>query len=77
MLDLVDAASLLTRLEMEGVEVGKERWNQLVPLVEDHIDSHTLAFNDAHISMIVINAEDEQMKERHSESIRNFIRQAF
>jgi hypothetical protein len=32
MLDLVDAASLLTRLEMEGVKVGKERWEGLVPV---------------------------------------------
>lgn len=32
MLDLVDSASLLSRLKMEKIEVGKERWLHLVPV---------------------------------------------
>ncbi|VDM42063.1 unnamed protein product [Toxocara canis] len=37
MLDLVDAASILFRLHIEGVDVG-ERWNALLPVAEAHID---------------------------------------
>lgn len=34
MLDMVDAASLLLRLEMEGVNLGHERWKALKCVVE-------------------------------------------
>lgn len=37
MLDLVDAASILFRLQVEGVDVG-DRWNALLPIAESHID---------------------------------------
>ncbi|GMT12942.1 hypothetical protein PFISCL1PPCAC_4239, partial [Pristionchus fissidentatus] len=45
-LDIVDAASLLWRLELEGVDVGK-RWSDL-PDLSPHIHDHFLSFNDAH-----------------------------
>ncbi|VDK19642.1 unnamed protein product [Anisakis simplex] len=38
MLDTVDAASLLFRLQMEGVQVEKRRWTALLPIIEAHID---------------------------------------
>ncbi|VDK59808.1 unnamed protein product [Anisakis simplex] len=40
MLDTVDAASLLFRLQMEGVQVEKRRWTALLPIVEAHIDGY-------------------------------------
>lgn len=39
--DIADAASLLFRLDLEGVGVGN-RWRKLVPLVSSHIDDHVL-----------------------------------
>ncbi|CAD5215175.1 unnamed protein product [Bursaphelenchus xylophilus] len=62
MLDVVDAASMLQRLQMEGVDVGKERWEGLVDVLEPHIDNHTLAFNDAHMAMVYSNCNDSKSK---------------
>lgn len=72
MLDVVDAASLLLRLEFEGFEVGEHRWQSLVPLVEPHIDDHVLSFNDAHVSMVLTHA-DEQLSSKHMDSISRFV----
>lgn len=73
MLDLVDAASLLQRLEIEGVHVGRERWAALVPLAVAHMDSHVLAFNDAHLAMIFANAEDFDREFAHARSLQQFV----
>jgi tetratricopeptide (TPR) repeat protein len=73
MLDIVDAASLLARLEMEGCNVGK-RWEDLSPLAENHIGDHVLAFNDSHLSMIVSRLEDEKLLKEHQKSLRNFVK---
>lgn len=48
-LDLVDAAALLWRLELLGLDVGG-RWQQLAPLWGRHALDHVLAFNDIHIA---------------------------
>ncbi|KHJ90709.1 hypothetical protein OESDEN_09442 [Oesophagostomum dentatum] len=48
MLDMVDAVSLLWRLELEGVNVG-DRWHNL-PNLKEHVDDHVLFFNDIHMS---------------------------
>ena len=50
-LDLVDAASLLWRLSLLGVDVG-ERAAALVPLVEDRLCDALSSFNDLHGLMI-------------------------
>jgi tetratricopeptide (TPR) repeat protein len=47
-LDLVDAASLLWRLKLVGIDIG-ERWRELAPHWYGHIDDHVLVFNDIHI----------------------------
>uniref|UniRef100_F1L733 Tetratricopeptide repeat protein 38 n=1 Tax=Ascaris suum TaxID=6253 RepID=F1L733_ASCSU len=72
MLDLVDAASILFRLQMEGVDVG-DRWNALLPIAESHIDDHILAFNDAHFRLITEGCGIDTIREQHRKSIRGFI----
>ena len=47
-LDRIDAASLLWRLELEGVDVG-ERWAPVARQWMAHVDDHVLAFNDLHL----------------------------
>lgn len=49
-LDIVNATSLLWRLEETGVDVGN-RWIELADKAEAHIHDHKLAFADAHYMM--------------------------
>lgn len=49
-LDLVDAASLLWRLELLGHDVG-DRWQELAAAWDRHADGATYAFNDWHAAM--------------------------
>ncbi|KAJ8002903.1 hypothetical protein DPEC_G00163790 [Dallia pectoralis] len=58
MLDIVDACSLLYRLEMEGVCV-KDRWRELRQITEPHTDDHVLLFNDLHFLMSALGAQGE------------------
>lgn len=74
MLDIVDAASLLTRVKVIGGKPSIKRWRSLLPLVESHIDDHMLAFNDAHIAMILANCDDDISKsKKHLESLSHYI----
>lgn len=52
--DLIDAASLLWRLELLGVDVGKERWQELRECFGNRIEDQVLAINDAHMMMVII-----------------------
>jgi tetratricopeptide (TPR) repeat protein len=49
-LDRVDSASLLWRLELEGVDVG-DRWAPVRRAWRPHLHDHTLAFNDLHLAL--------------------------
>lgn len=49
-LDIVNAASLLWRLEECGIDVGN-RWAELADKAESHAGDHKLAFADAHYVM--------------------------
>ncbi|KAI3415527.1 hypothetical protein GPALN_005133 [Globodera pallida] len=75
-LNMTDAASLLTRLELEGVRVGHERWEALVRNAERHIDDQLLAFNDAHIALVLNRSEqNEKHKElamTHMQNMQHF-----
>uniref|UniRef100_A0AC35U6I9 Tetratricopeptide repeat protein 38 n=1 Tax=Rhabditophanes sp. KR3021 TaxID=114890 RepID=A0AC35U6I9_9BILA len=63
-LDLTDAASLLYRLELKGVNVGKQRWEELLPVAYFHINNHSYAFNDPHIAFVLTKCgETDKMKE--------------
>jgi hypothetical protein len=49
-LDRVDAAALLWRLELAGVDVGA-RWAPVARQWMAHVDDHVLAFNDLHLAL--------------------------
>ena len=49
-LDMVDAASLLWRLELLGVDIG-ERWSELADKAAKRTSEHVLPFSDAHYMM--------------------------
>jgi tetratricopeptide (TPR) repeat protein len=67
-LDLVDAAALLWRLELLGVDVGP-RWAALVPLWEAYAEDHVLAFNDVHIALTFAGADEMAKLDRLEESV--------
>ncbi|VDM99683.1 unnamed protein product, partial [Thelazia callipaeda] len=73
MLDIVDAASMLFRLEMEGISTG-ERWKSLLPIVKPHLYDHILAFNDTHIRMVIEGCNDNEARSSHIDSLNSFIR---
>ncbi|XP_067666237.1 tetratricopeptide repeat protein 38-like isoform X2 [Haliotis asinina] len=72
LLDLVDACSLLFRLEMEGVDVG-ERWNDIYDVCRPHVDDHILAFNDVHILMACLASKQPDAAKQMMESIKQFV----
>jgi tetratricopeptide (TPR) repeat protein len=53
--DFANAASLLVRLEIDGVVVG-HRWDELADLAERRIDDRTLVFADLHYLMALLGA---------------------
>lgn len=62
-LDLVDAAALLWRLQLLGVNLGA-RWRELSPAWSRHAEDHVLAFNDVHIAMtLAASGRDEAATE--------------
>uniref|UniRef100_A0A8C9SW89 Tetratricopeptide repeat protein 38 n=1 Tax=Scleropages formosus TaxID=113540 RepID=A0A8C9SW89_SCLFO len=69
MLDIVDACSLLYRLELEGVSV-KERWRELLPITQPHTEDHVLLFNDLHFLMTSLGVEEQGLTQRLLESLR-------
>jgi tetratricopeptide (TPR) repeat protein len=54
-LDRVDAASLLWRLELEGVDVG-DRWTAVSQQWAAHVHEHVAAFNDLHLAFAAARA---------------------
>jgi hypothetical protein len=56
--DISNAASLLSRLEIEGVDVG-DRWDELADLAENRATDGCLAFADLHYLLSLIGGERE------------------
>ncbi len=54
--DLVDASSLLWRLDLLGHDVG-DRWAELATIWSQHADGKSYAFNDWHAAMAYLGAE--------------------
>lgn len=69
MLDIVDACSMLYRLEMEGVCV-KDRWRELLHVTQPHRDDHVTLFNDLHFLMVSLGAEDGGTSQRLLEGLQ-------
>ncbi|XP_071101465.1 tetratricopeptide repeat protein 38-like [Haliotis cracherodii] len=73
LLDMVDACSLLFRLEMEGVDVG-ERWNNVYDVCRPHIDDHILAFNDVHMLLACLGAKKSDAVKQLMDSLKQFVK---
>ncbi len=56
-LDRVDAASLLWRLELAGVDVG-DRWRPVAEAWMRHVDDHVSAFSDLHLALAAARSPD-------------------
>lgn len=72
LLDLVDAAALLWRLKLAGIEVG-DRWSELVDHWYPHLDEHILLFNDLHISLVAAGLGDTPTLDRQQQSLGAYI----
>ncbi len=70
-LDVQNAASLLMRLVLAGVEVG-ERWQPLADIAEERRDDHAMAFTDIHYAMALVGAGRLAAGRRYLESLRAF-----
>jgi tetratricopeptide (TPR) repeat protein len=70
-LDLVDAASLLWRLELAGVDVGA-RWGAVAAIAAARIGEHVLAFNDLHVALGLAGAGDKPALGRLIDSIDRY-----
>jgi len=71
-LDLVDAAALLWRLELAGFDVG-DRWHEISAQWLTHSDDHVLAFNDLHIALAASGAGDRDGRQRLLDSLDRYI----
>ncbi len=71
-LDLIDAASLLWRLELAGIAVG-ERWREVAAVAAGRIGEHVLAFNDLHVALGLAGARDRPAVERLLASLDRYL----
>lgn len=74
LLDLVDAAALLWRLQLAGFIVGN-RWEEVSAQWLTHRDDHVLVFNDLHIALAITGAGDALARERFLASLDDYIAQ--
>jgi tetratricopeptide (TPR) repeat protein len=58
-LDITNAASMLWRLEQNGIEVGR-RWQELAERSAQHVGDRMLVFADAHYAMALAAAGDAE-----------------
>ena len=71
LLDLVDAAALLWRLELLGHDVG-DRWQGVADAWLNHAEDHVLVFNDAHIMMALAGAGRSEAADQLERSLRHY-----
>lgn len=67
--DVANAATLLWRLEHEGMAVG-DRWQRLAELARERIGDHGLAFADAHYALALASSGDLSSAARFVASMR-------
>lgn len=62
--DLADAVSLLWRLEVLGIDPGKQRWERITNSCIPHIGSHNSTFINVHIMMCLSHGKVTQSTAR-------------
>ena len=72
-LDRIDAASLLWRLELAGVDVG-DRWALVASTWMAHVDDHLLAFNDLHCAFAAARSPEPDHAVRLRQSLDEYER---
>lgn len=72
LLDLVDAAALLWRLELLGENVGN-RWQHIAAAWGQYALDHVLAFNDVHIAFTLEAAGDRTRLAEQAASLKTYI----
>ncbi len=72
-LDRIDAAALLWRLELEGIDIGR-RWGAVRKAWAAHLHDHVLAFNDLHLAFAV--SGDPALAEMLHDSLDAYAREA-
>ena len=72
-LDRIDAASLLWRLELAGVDVG-DRWALVASTWMAHVDDHLLAFNDLHCAFAAARSTEPDHAVRLRQSLDEYER---
>lgn len=70
-LDIQNGASLLKRLELQGVNVG-DRWDGLAAYAEQQIGDHVLSFTDLHSFMTLAAMDKKDAMARYLDSLQNF-----
>jgi tetratricopeptide (TPR) repeat protein len=70
-LDLVDAAALLWRLDLLGVSLG-DRWQVLSPKWSRYAQDHVLAFNDVHIALTLAAAGEDAAAAQLEDSVARY-----
>ncbi len=74
-LDRCDAAALLWRLELLGVDVG-DRWGPVAAAWRGHADDHVLAFNDLHAALAAARSPDPEDSVRLRRSLDAYLKTA-
>jgi tetratricopeptide (TPR) repeat protein len=72
-LDVQNAASLLKRLELTGVNVGA-RWEELADLATSRISDHVMPFTDAHFMLALTGAGRHEAARGYLSSLKDFAR---
>jgi hypothetical protein len=72
-LTIMDASSLLFRLEQEGVDVGG-RWKEMMSVIEPRLDDHVSAFHDGHYMLVCAGSKDMEARNRVLNSLDEFVR---
>ncbi len=73
--DMMNAPSLLARLELAGADVG-ERWEQLADWAAGWVDDHVIAFTDAHTMIPLARAGRQAEAEVFVTSLERFAKEA-